>query len=129
MDLSGKVAIVTGSGRGLGLAYAKALAGAGAAVVVNDRVNIAAELSLPPEMATSHFSPGRAMPNLSIASRTLRTSRFRSLLNSTDRGAPANSGCAPDNSSASVSICAVGTISFMACLIPEPAAYRKLTSG
>jgi NAD(P)-dependent dehydrogenase (short-subunit alcohol dehydrogenase family) len=36
MDLSGKVAIVTGSGRGLGLAYAKALAAAGAAVVVND---------------------------------------------------------------------------------------------
>ena len=36
MDLSGKVAIVTGSGRGLGLAYAEALAAAGAAVVVND---------------------------------------------------------------------------------------------
>lgn len=36
MDLSGKVAIVTGSGRGLGLAYAKALAAAGAAVVIND---------------------------------------------------------------------------------------------
>ncbi|WP_369362665.1 SDR family oxidoreductase [Streptomyces sp. CG4] len=36
MDLSGKVAVVTGSGRGLGLAYAKALAAAGAAVVVND---------------------------------------------------------------------------------------------
>jgi NAD(P)-dependent dehydrogenase (short-subunit alcohol dehydrogenase family) len=36
MDLSGKVAVVTGSGRGLGLAYAKALAEAGAAVVVND---------------------------------------------------------------------------------------------
>ena len=36
IDLSGKVAIVTGSGRGLGLAYAKALAAAGAAVVVND---------------------------------------------------------------------------------------------
>lgn len=36
MDLSGKVAIVTGSGRGLGLAYARALAAAGAAVVVND---------------------------------------------------------------------------------------------
>lgn len=35
-DLSGKVAVVTGSGRGLGLAYAKALAAAGAAVVVND---------------------------------------------------------------------------------------------
>ena len=36
MDLSGKVAIVTGSGRGLGLAYAQELARAGAAVVVND---------------------------------------------------------------------------------------------
>ena len=36
MDLSGRVAIVTGSGRGLGLAYATALAAAGASVVVND---------------------------------------------------------------------------------------------
>jgi NAD(P)-dependent dehydrogenase (short-subunit alcohol dehydrogenase family) len=36
IDLSDKVAVVTGSGRGLGLAYAKALASAGAAVVVND---------------------------------------------------------------------------------------------
>jgi NAD(P)-dependent dehydrogenase (short-subunit alcohol dehydrogenase family) len=36
MDLSGKVAVVTGSGRGLGSAYAIALAKAGAAVVVND---------------------------------------------------------------------------------------------
>lgn len=36
MDLSGKVAVVTGSGRGLGLAYAKALAAAGASVVIND---------------------------------------------------------------------------------------------
>jgi NAD(P)-dependent dehydrogenase (short-subunit alcohol dehydrogenase family) len=36
MDLSGKVAIVTGSGRGLGLAYATELARSGAAVVLND---------------------------------------------------------------------------------------------
>lgn len=36
IDLSGKVAVVTGSGRGLGLAHARALAAAGAAVVVND---------------------------------------------------------------------------------------------
>ena len=36
MDLSNKVAIVTGSGRGLGLAYAQELARHGAAVVVND---------------------------------------------------------------------------------------------
>jgi NAD(P)-dependent dehydrogenase (short-subunit alcohol dehydrogenase family) len=36
MELTGKVAVVTGSGRGLGLAYARALTAAGAAVVVND---------------------------------------------------------------------------------------------
>lgn len=36
MNLSGKIAIVTGSGRGLGLAYAVELARCGAAVVVND---------------------------------------------------------------------------------------------
>jgi NAD(P)-dependent dehydrogenase (short-subunit alcohol dehydrogenase family) len=36
IDLTGKVAVVTGAGRGLGLAYATALARAGASVVVND---------------------------------------------------------------------------------------------
>ncbi|MER6501299.1 SDR family NAD(P)-dependent oxidoreductase [Streptomyces sp. NPDC001455] len=36
MDLSDKVAVVTGSGRGLGLSYAQSLAAAGAAVVIND---------------------------------------------------------------------------------------------
>ncbi|MFE7111660.1 SDR family oxidoreductase [Streptomyces sp. NPDC057575] len=36
MDLSDKVAVVTGSGRGLGLGYARSLAAAGAAVVIND---------------------------------------------------------------------------------------------
>ncbi|MFH8484246.1 SDR family NAD(P)-dependent oxidoreductase [Streptomyces longisporoflavus] len=43
VDLSGKVAVVTGSGRGLGLAYASALARAGASVVVNDVDEAAAE--------------------------------------------------------------------------------------
>ena len=36
MDLTGKVAVVTGSGRGLGLAYAAELGRRGAAVVIND---------------------------------------------------------------------------------------------
>jgi len=36
VDLTGKVAVVTGSGRGLGLAYATELARSGAAVVIND---------------------------------------------------------------------------------------------
>jgi 3-oxoacyl-[acyl-carrier protein] reductase len=36
VDLTGKVAVVTGSGRGLGRSYVLALAAAGAAVVVND---------------------------------------------------------------------------------------------
>lgn len=43
MDLTGKVAVVTGAGNGLGRAYALALAGVGAAVVVNDADAAAAE--------------------------------------------------------------------------------------
>ncbi|MFE3451980.1 SDR family NAD(P)-dependent oxidoreductase [Nonomuraea sp. NPDC059194] len=43
MDLSAKVAVVTGAGRGLGRAYAEALAAAGTAVVVNDVDAAAAE--------------------------------------------------------------------------------------
>ena len=46
MNLSGKVAIVTGSGRGLGLAYAQALASAGAAVVINDMDQSAADAAV-----------------------------------------------------------------------------------
>ncbi|MCW2501761.1 MAG: putative oxidoreductase [Actinomycetia bacterium] len=43
MNLTGRVALVTGAGRGLGLAYATALAAAGAAVVVNDADDTAAK--------------------------------------------------------------------------------------
>ena len=46
MNLSGKVAIVTGGGRGLGLAYAQALASAGAAVVINDVDQAAADAAV-----------------------------------------------------------------------------------
>jgi NAD(P)-dependent dehydrogenase (short-subunit alcohol dehydrogenase family) len=46
VDLSGKVAIVTGSGRGLGLAYATELARSGAAVVVNDIDKAVAETAV-----------------------------------------------------------------------------------
>lgn len=58
MDLTGKVAIVTGSGQGLGLAYAKDLARHGAAVVVND-VNPAAAASA---AAAITAAGGRAVP-------------------------------------------------------------------
>ena len=46
IDLTGKVAVVTGSGRGLGLAYAQALAAAGASVVVNDIDEAVAEAAV-----------------------------------------------------------------------------------
>src|SRR5947209_6514298 len=46
VDLSGKVAVVTGSGRGLGLAYATELARSGAAVVVNDVDEAVAEAAV-----------------------------------------------------------------------------------
>lgn len=54
VDLSGKVAVVTGSGRGLGLAYASALARAGAAVVVNDVDAAAADSAVKSIVAAGH---------------------------------------------------------------------------
>ncbi len=58
MDLSNKVAVVTGSGQGLGLAYAKDLARHGAAVVIND-VNAATADAAVAEITAAG---GRAVP-------------------------------------------------------------------
>jgi NAD(P)-dependent dehydrogenase (short-subunit alcohol dehydrogenase family) len=46
VNLSGKVAVVTGSGRGLGPAYATELARSGAAVGINDVDAVAAEAAV-----------------------------------------------------------------------------------
>jgi NAD(P)-dependent dehydrogenase (short-subunit alcohol dehydrogenase family) len=65
MDLTGRVAVVTGAGRGLGLAYATALAGAGAAVVVNDADDEAATAAVEQIVAaggTAVAEPGAVGP-------------------------------------------------------------------
>ncbi len=60
MELTDKVAIVTGSGRGLGRAYAAALAAAGARVVVND---VDAELATQ-TAAAIRADGGQAVPEV-----------------------------------------------------------------
>lgn len=65
MDLTGRVAVVTGAGRGLGLAYASALAGAGASVVVNDADDKAASEAVEAIVAaggTAVAEPGAVGP-------------------------------------------------------------------
>jgi NAD(P)-dependent dehydrogenase (short-subunit alcohol dehydrogenase family) len=52
VDLSGKVAIVTGSGRGLGFAYAAELARSGASVVINDVDSASADAAVEAITAT-----------------------------------------------------------------------------
>lgn len=57
-DLSGKIAVVTGSGRGLGKAIAEVLAGRGAHVVITDRVLDPAEQAA----ASIRAAGGKASP-------------------------------------------------------------------
>ncbi|WP_438873011.1 SDR family NAD(P)-dependent oxidoreductase [Paractinoplanes toevensis] len=66
INLTGKVAIVTGSGRGLGLAYAKALAEAGAKVVVND-VDAAAVAAAVKEIGPAAFGVTAAIGDTASA--------------------------------------------------------------
>jgi 3-oxoacyl-[acyl-carrier protein] reductase len=53
LDLSGRVALVTGGLRGIGAAVARALAGAGAAVVVNYREDETSAGQVVAEIATA----------------------------------------------------------------------------
>jgi len=62
VDLSGRVAVVTGAGRGLGLAYATALVEAGAAVVVNDADEAAAHAAAEQLGAKAVAEPGAVGP-------------------------------------------------------------------
>lgn len=62
MDLSGKVAVVTGSGRGLGLAYATALATAGASVLVNDLDDESVAAAVEAICAAGGEASGSAIP-------------------------------------------------------------------
>ncbi|MFF1915979.1 SDR family NAD(P)-dependent oxidoreductase [Streptomyces sp. NPDC058239] len=62
MDLSDKVAVVTGSGRGLGLAYARSLAAAGAAVVINDVDSDAADEAVRQIVSTGGRAVAEVVP-------------------------------------------------------------------
>jgi NAD(P)-dependent dehydrogenase (short-subunit alcohol dehydrogenase family) len=58
MELTGRVAVVTGAGNGLGAAYARALAAHGAAVVVND----VSDDTAAPTVDAIRSAGGRAVP-------------------------------------------------------------------
>jgi NAD(P)-dependent dehydrogenase (short-subunit alcohol dehydrogenase family) len=62
VDLTGKVAVVTGSGRGLGLAYATELARSGAAVVVNDVDEAVAEAAVKSIVETGGTAVAEVVP-------------------------------------------------------------------
>ncbi len=89
MDLSNKVAVVTGSGQGLGLAYAKDLVRHGAAVVIND-VNQATADAAVAEITAAGGRAVAVVARFSPARSSIRNIRYRARVGPDRSNSPSN---------------------------------------